>query len=251
MSISGASENPSGFKSQVSDFPNQSETTRIVDGVIRGRRSVRAFLPTPVPKETILEILDVAARAPSGTNTQPWKVTVVTGARKEALTRELIETALDPERDAEHQQEYSYYPGKWVHPYIDRRRKVGYDLYGLLGIAKGEKEQMNRQFSRNYAFFDAPVGIFFTIDRILGQGSWLDYGMFLENVMLATRARGLDTCPQAAFTKYHRIVARHLGIPETEMLLCGMALGYEDPSKVENTLRTDREAAEAFTRFME
>jgi nitroreductase len=230
---------------------DQKEITGIVDGVIRGRRSVRAFLPAAVPRETVLEILDVAARAPSGTNTQPWKVTVVTGSKKEALSRELIETALDPARDAEQTQEYSYYPEKWVHPYIDRRRKVGYDLYGLLGIPKGDKERMNRQFARNYAFFDAPVGLFFTMDRILGQGSWLDYGMYLQNVMIAARARGLDTCPQAAFAKYHRIVARHLEIPETEILLCGMALGYEDASKIENTLRTERDPAAAFTRFLE
>jgi len=231
--------------------PLPQDIARIVDSVIRSRRSVRGFLPKPVPREMILEILDVAARAPSGTNTQPWKVTVLTGGRKEALSRELIETALDPARDAEHTQEYSYYPAKWVHPYIDRRRKLGYDLYGLLGIEKGEKDRMNLQFARNYAFFDAPVGLFFTIDRIMGRGSWLDYGMFLGNVMIAAQARGLDTCPQAAFTKYHRIVSRHLQIPEEEMLVCGMALGYEDPSRVENSLRTEREPARNFTRFVD
>ena len=229
----------------------QEEKTRIVDGVIRERRSVRGFLPTAVPLETILEILDVAARAPSGTNTQPWQVIVVTGARKEALSRELIDTALDPARDAEHEQEYSYYPDKWVHPYLERRRKVGYDLYGLLGILKGDHEHMKLQFARNYAFFDAPVGLFFTMDRILGQGSWLDYGMFLQNVMLAARARGLDTCPQAAFTKYHRIIGRHLEIPQERQLLCGMALGYGDLARIENSLQTEREPAKAFTRFLE
>ena len=229
----------------------QSEIAEVVDSVIRGRRSVRGFLPTPVPRETILKILDVAARAPSGTNTQPWKVTVVTGERKEALSRELVATALDPARDTEHEQEYSYYPDKWVHPYLDRRRKVGYDLYGLLGIAKGNRDRMQRQFARNYDFFGAPVGLFFTIDRIMGQGSWLDYGMFLQNVMLAARARGLDTCPQAAFTKYHRIVASHLEIPEEQMLLCGMALGYKDGDKIENSLQTSREPAISFTRFLE
>jgi hypothetical protein len=229
----------------------QEEKTRIVDGVIRERRSVRGFLPTEVPRETILEILDVAARAPSGTNTQPWQVIVVTGGRKEALTRELIETALDPTREAEHSQEYSYYPDKWVYPYLERRRKVGYDLYGLLGIVKGDHERMKLQFVRNYAFFDAPVGLFFTMDRILGQGSWLDYGMFLQNVMLAARARGLDTCPQAAFTKYHRIIRRHLEIPQERQLLCGMALGYGDPARIENSLQTEREPAKAFTHFLE
>jgi nitroreductase len=233
------------------DHPPQSEVTRIVDGVIRERRSIRGFLPTQVPKETILEILDVASRAPSGTNTQPWQAIVVTGAAKESLSRELIETALDPTLDAEHSQEYAYYPEKWMPPYIDRRRKVGYDLYGLLGIAKGEKERMERQFARNYDFFGAPVGLFFTIDRVMGQGSWLDYGMFLQNVMIAAKARGLDTCPQAAFCKYHRIIERHLGIPAERMLVCGMALGHEDTGRIENTLRTGRDSAESFTRFVE
>ena len=227
------------------------ESVRIVDEAILGRRSVRAFLPTPVPKETILRILDVAARAPSGTNTQPWQTIVVTGKKKEALSRELIETAQDPLRDAEHSQEYSYYPDKWVTPYIDRRRKVGYDLYGLLGIAKGERERMDKQFARNYTFFDAPVGLFFTIDRVMGQGSWLDYGMFLQNVMIAARARGLDTCPQAAFCKYHRIISRHLEIPPERMIVCGMALGYENPSRIENSLRTERDPSTSFTRFVE
>jgi len=230
---------------------NQSEITETVDAVICGRRSVRGFLPTLVSRETVLEILNIAARAPSGTNVQPWHVTVVTGARKDALSRELIETALDPSKDAEHTQEYAYYPEKWIHPYIDRRRKVGYDLYSLLGIPKGDRENMARQFAKNYAFFGAPVGLFFLIDRIMGQGSWLDYGMFLQNVMLAARARGLDTCPQAAFIKYHRIVSRHLEIPDNQQLVCGMALGYEDTGKIENTLRTDREPAAAFTRFLE
>jgi len=232
------------------DTPTRPEISRIVDQVIRERRSVRAFLQTPIPKETIREILDVAARAPSGTNTQPWQVIVVSGTRKEALSRELVETALDPARDAEHEQEYTYYPDKWVPPYINRRRKVGYDLYGLLGIAKGEKEKMARQFARNYEFFGAPVGLFFTIDRVMGQGSWLDYGMFLQNVMIAAKARGLDTCPQAAFCKYHRIVARHLEIPSERMLVCGMALGYEDETAVENSLQTERESAATFTSFL-
>lgn len=228
----------------------QTEITRIVDAVIRGRHSVRGFLPISVPGETILEILDVAARAPSGTNIQPWQVVVVTGDKKERLSRELIETALDPQRDAEHSQEYAYYPEKWIHPYIERRRKVGYDLYGLLGIAKADREAMARQFAKNYDFFGAPVGLFFFIDRIMGQGSWLDYGMFLQNVMLAARARGLDTCPQAAFIKYHRIVAKHLEIPDHQQLVCGMALGYEDTNKIENSLHTEREPAANFTRLL-
>jgi len=246
----GEMENENGPQEQPRDnFSPQ--IARVVDGVIIGRRSVRGFLPTPVSKQTVLEILDVAARAPSGTNTQPWNVIVVTGKKKFALSKELTETALDPVLDAEHAQEYCYYPERWVPPYIDRRRRVGYDLYGLLGIAKGERERMEQQFARNYSFFDAPVGLFFTIDRIMGQGSWLDYGMFLQNVMLAACARGIDTCPQAAFCKYHRIIARHLEIPDQQMLVCGMAMGYRDSEKIENTLRTEREPAKNFTRLLE
>ena len=229
----------------------QDEIAQIVDQVITSRRSVRAFLPTPISRETILEILGVASRAPSGTNTQPWKVIVVTGGRKDALSRELIETSLDPKLDAEHSVEYSYYPDTWAPPYIERRRKVGYDLYGLLGIAKGERLRMNQQFARNYVFFDAPIGLFFTIDRIMGQGSWVDYGMFLQNIMIAARARGLDTCPQAAFIKYHKIIARHLGIPDREQLVCGMSLGYANPESPENSLQTEREPSAGFTRFVE
>lgn len=227
----------------------QGDITRIVDEVIRSRHSVRAFLTTPVPEATILEILDVAARAPSGTNTQPWQAIVVTGEHKESLSRELIATAQNPEGHRE-SREYDYYPEKWVSPYLERRRKVGYDLYGLLGIGKSDRTGMERQWARNYEFFGAPVGLFFTIDRIMAQGSWLDYGMFLQNVMLAARARGLDTCPQAAFCNYPRIIAKHLEIPAERMLVCGMALGHADPSAIENTLQTEREPAANFTRFV-
>jgi nitroreductase len=136
-----------------------------------------------------------------------------------------------------------------VPPYIDRRRKVGWDLYGLLGIAKADKARMHAQHARNFAFFDAPVGLIFTIDRVMRQGSWLDYGMFLQNVMIAARARGLDTCPQAAFTHFHRIIADHLAIPDERMLVCGMSLGYADPQAPENSLVTEREPASAFARL--
>jgi len=128
---------------------------------------------------------------------------------------------------------------------------VGWDLYGLLGIAKGDKARMHAQHGRNYSFFDAPVGLMFTIDRVMELGSWLDYGMFLQNIMIAARARGLDTCPQAAFTQFHRIVMEHIGAPANEMLVCGMSLGYADPEAVENRLQTEREPVEGFTTFLE
>jgi nitroreductase len=229
------------------------ETTAAVDAAITTRRSVRAFLPTPVPRQTIEDILAVAARAPSGVNTQPWKVTVLTGQAKEELSRKIL-AAHDANAAAGSTGadvgEYDYYPTEWAPPYIDRRRKVGWDLYSLLGIAKGDKARMHAQHGRNYRFFDAPVGLVFTIDRVLRQGSWLDYGMFLQNVMTAARGRGLDTCPQAAFIGFHKIIREHLSLPDSEMVVCGMSLGYADESAVENTLVTEREPVARFTRFV-
>jgi nitroreductase len=225
--------------------------TAAVDAAITSRRSVRAFLPTPVPRETVAQILEVASRAPSGTNIQPWKVSVLTGDAKAALSHKILAAHDDPAERARHTEEYAYYPTTWQAPYIDRRRKIGWDLYSLLGIGKADKERMHAQHGRNYAFFDAPVGLIFTIDRILQQGSWLDYGMFLQSVMIAARARGLDTCPQAAFMQYHRIIAEHLALPAGEMLVCGMSLGHADPAAVENTLVTEREPVAGFTRFFD
>ena len=227
------------------------EATAAVDAAITSRRSIRRFLPTPVPRETIEQILAVASRAPSGTNTQPWKVTVLTGRAKEALSERIRAIYDDPQELALHTEEYAYYPTQWVPPYIDRRRKVGWDLYGLLGIAKGDKLRMHEQHGRNYAFFDAPVGLLFTIDRVMQQGSWLDYGMFVQNVMVAARARGLDTCPQAAFTQFHRVIGEFIGLGPDEMVVCGMSLGHADPNAVENTLVTERAPVTEFTRFLD
>jgi nitroreductase len=230
---------------------NLAEITRIVDDNIRARHSVRAFVPAPVPPEMILELLDVAARAPSGTNTQPWQVYVVTGSKKQAISDEIVKTFLNPEAVKEHTEEYNYYPAKWVDPYLSRRRKVGFDLYGLLGLGKDDKEKMQQQHARNYQFFDAPVGLFFTIDRVMQQGSWFDYGMFVQNVMLAAKARGLDTCPQAAFTQFHKIIAKHLALKPEQQVVCGMSMGYADESKIENTLTTEREPATTFAKFLD
>ena len=220
-----------------------------VDAAITSRHSIRAFLPTAVPRETIEQILAVASRAPSGTNTQPWKVHVLTGASRAALSQALCAAYDDPEEHKRHTEEYAYYPTQWASPYIERRRKVGWDLYGLLGITKTDKSRMHAQHRRNYQFFGAPVGFIFTIDRILQQSSWLDYGMFLQSIMVAARARGLDTCPQAAFTPYHRLIAAHLQLPASEMVVCGMSLGHADTAAVENTLVTGREPPSAFAHF--
>ena len=224
---------------------------QVVDHAITSRQSIRAFLPTPVPRETIEEILAVAARAPSGTNVQPWKVTVLTGAARQRLVDAVMAAYNDPEERARHTEEYAYYPKAWTEPYLGRRRKLGWDLYGLLGLGRDDKAGMHVQHGRNFCFFDAPVGLIFTIDRVMQQGSWLDYGMFLQSLMVAARARGLDTCPQAAFTQYHRIIERELAIPGSDMVVCGMSLGYADMSKVENTLVTEREPVSGFARFVD
>ncbi len=229
------------------------ETTQqqAVDAAITSRRSIRAFLPRTVAREDIEAILSVAARAPSGTNTQPWKVYVLTGAAKDKLSNAILDVYADPARAAQHTEEYNYYPREWISPYIDRRRKVGWDLYALLGLTRDNKAGMHAQHGRNYRFFEAPVGLIFTIDRIMEQGSWLDYGMFLQSIMVAARGRGLDTCPQAAFTQFHKIITDELQLSSSERVVCGMSLGYADPDKIENTLVTEREPVTGFTRFVE
>jgi nitroreductase len=219
-----------------------------VEDAIATRRSIRAYLPDPVSKETVAEVVDLSARAPSGTNMQPWQVYVVAGDAKEALSRDIL--AAHDTLGEGHAAEVRYYPREFFEPYLGRRRKIGWDLYGLLGIEKGEKEKMHAQHGRNYTFFDAPVGMIFTIHRDLETGSWLDYGMFLQNVMLAARGRGLHTCPQAAFTQYHKIIRGHLPLSDDEVVVCGMSMGYADPAAVENTLYTEREAVETYTKFV-
>lgn len=232
-------------------MPITPETTAAVDAAICSRRAVRAFLPTPVPRDTVQDILRVASRAPSGTNMQPWKVAVLTGVAREGLTAKILAAFNDPQELELHREEYDYYPPQWKSPYIERRRAIGKGLYGLLGIGKGDEARMHAQFGRNYAFFGAPVGLIFSIDRDLAQGSWLDYGTFLQSVMIAARGRGLDTCPQQAFARFHRIVAEHIGMPASDMLVCGMSLGWADPAAVENGLVTERAPLEQFVRFIE
>lgn len=234
-----------------SEGTNLDESQTYVDAAITSRRSVRAFLPTTVPNEVVQKILSTAARAPSGTNIQPWRVYVLTGSRLKQLSDAILSAYNDPEIAKTHTEEYPYYPKQWVSPYLERRRKIGWDLYGLLGITREDKDKMHHQHGRNYAFFDAPVGLIFSIDRVLEQGSWLDYGMFLQNIMVAARGRGLDTCPQAAFNPFQRVIREQLQMPENEALVCGMALGYADPDAIENRLTTEREAIDVWTTFLD
>ncbi len=221
---------------------------RTVEEALLSRRSIRGFRPDPVPRATVERILALASRAPSGTNVQPWKVYALAGEPRERLAAEMYAAYLKHGEEG-WQRQFQYYPTKWREPYLARRRKLGWDLYGLLGIGKGEREKTKLQHARNFLFFDAPVGLVFTIDADLETGSWLDYGMFLQGVMLAARGMGLDTCPQAAIASAHEIVRRHLEIPQREIVVCGMSLGYAREDCVENTLVTEREPVAGFARF--
>ena len=221
---------------------------------ITSRMSVRAFTQDVVSKKSILNLLNISARAPSGTNTQPWKVYVLEGVALKDLCEKVCEAydsiAANPELAKEYQPAYEYYPAKWFSPYIDRRRENGWGLYGLLGITKGDKDKMHAQHRKNFEAFGAPVCLFFTIDKELGRGSMLDYGMFLQNIMVAARGEGLDTCPQAAWNDYAKIILPSIGAQENEMLVCGMALGYADKDALVNTFHTPRVAAEEFTSWV-
>ena len=219
-----------------------------VEEAIVGRHCYRAFLPKPVPRELIARILGLAGRAPSGSNIQPWKVWVLDGAVKDAVSRELAGLYDAGKREP---REYNYYPVKWREPYLARRRACGWGLYGVLGIGRGDKDKMHAQHRRNFLFFDAPVGLIFSIDRDLELGSWLDYGMFLQNVMLAARPFGLETCPQAAFLDFSRVLQKRLAIPAEQTIVCGMALGYPDRDDKVNAFSPERIGVEQFVTFVE
>ncbi len=206
---------------------------------IQSRKSIRAFTDQPVSKAQVEELLRISQRAPSGTNTQPWHVYVCTGAVRQAITDDVLELARSGKGGK--YEDYDYYPESWKDVHRDRRRAVGWALYGLVGVAKGDREGSARQAARNFLFFDAPVGLFITVDSYLGRGSWSDAGMYAQTIMLAARGMGLDTCPQAAWIPYQEPVFRHLGIPDDQALVTGMSLGYADQSKIENTLVSERE----------
>ncbi len=223
------------------------DTKAAVLSAIISRRSVRGFRDTPVPRSTIETILTASARAPSATNTQPWKVHVLTGASKARLTAAIM--ADRAPGGAEPSPEYPYYPESCPEPYLARRRAVGWALYGLLGIAKGDRAGARAWHDRNFNFFGAPVGMIFTLDRRMALGAYLDMGMFMQNIMTAARGLGLDTCPQAAFAGYHAVIRRLLDLPPDDVVICGMALGWADPDAVANQLQTEREPFKTFAVF--
>ena len=230
-------------------------TAGVVDAAISSRMATRAFTQTAVSRQTLTDLLQVASRSPSGSNTQPWKVYVLQGASRAALVAQVCAAhdaiRANPALAGDYREEYDYYPEKWVSPYIDRRRENGWGLYGLLGIAKGERDKMHWQHQRNYRFFDAPVGLMFTVDRGLGRGSLLDFGAFLQNIMVAARGRGLHTCPQQAWNMFSSIILPHIGAGANEMLVCGMALGHADENAVVNSFHTPRVPVDDFTRWLD
>ncbi|MDB5367066.1 MAG: nitrobenzoate reductase [Rhodospirillales bacterium] len=216
---------------------------------ITSRRSVRAFLDRPVPRGTIEEILRAASRAPSANNTQPWRVYVLTGAARDRLSGAIL---ADRASGAdEPKPEYAYYPPAWPEPYLSRRRKIGWDLYGLLGIAKGDRAAGRAWHDLNFSFFGAPVGMIFTLDRDLAIASYIDLGMFLQNIATAARSLGLDTCPQAAFASYHAIIRTELGLDPNQVVVCGMSLGHADETALPNQLTTEREPPASFAHFLD
>lgn len=210
---------------------------------LRSRKSIRAFKPDPVPRETVVAILQDAAWSPSGTNIQPWKVHVVAGEVRERLEREVLahRETNPPDAKAEFAR-----MSKRKEPYITRMRTLGKAMYGLIGIPKGDEAANWAQWGRNYKFFDAPVGLIFTIDKDLDRMSYADCGMFMQSIMLAAKARGLDTCAQGAWNNYWSVTRRVLGVPDDEYIIAGMSLGHADPAAPVNTLVAEREPLERF-----
>ncbi|MFK5979987.1 MAG: nitroreductase [Rhizobiaceae bacterium] len=219
-----------------------------VHNAILTRRSVRRFLPDPVPEESLHKILKGAGHAPSGHNIQPWKAYVLTGKAKDRVSDAILH-ALDNDPPEEHTPEFDYYPTEWIDPYLSRRRKVGFDLYGSLGIKRADKASREAQMRENYTFFGAPVGIFVTIDRRLATGTFMDIGMFLENIFIGARGEGLDTCGQACFNWYHKVIRSELPIEDSELLACGLSLGFADTRAPENQLQAEKLNVQDYTTF--
>lgn len=214
---------------------------------VAGRRSIRRFLPDPVDRTTVERILAAAARAPSGMNMQPWRVHVVQGLARDRLCRVVREAAARGETDLE----YPYVPDPLVEPYRSRRRALGYALYGIQGIARGDMDARREAMLRNFDLFGAPVGIFVTMERQMAIGSWLDCGMLLQNIMLVARAHGLETCAQQSWCDLGTVTRRELGVRDEEILICGIALGRADPDAPENVLVSEREDLNVFVRWLD
>ena len=240
--------------------PQTQPSARVQDAAsvfmaMESRFSCRAFTPQVPSRADVETIIQAALRTPSGSNTQPWKIYVLQGQKRDALVEKVCAAhnaiAQDRSLAAQYPEPYDYYPEKWVSPYQERRRACGFGLYGTLGIQKGEHLKMHMQHQRNYRYFDAPIGLHITIDRIMGRGSLLDAGMLMQNIMLAARALGLHTCPQAAWNMFQSIVLPHIGAGADEMLVGTIALGYADVGAIVNSFRTERESLQSVLHWCE
>lgn len=219
-----------------------------VSSALTNRKSVRAFTDKAVDPRLIREIIALAGHAPSGVNTQPWEVAVITGKAKERV-QQVIEG--EARKGTPNSLEYKYYPDTWVEPYKSRRKACGLAMFSTLGITREDKDRQREQWMANYRAFDAPVMLLFFIDDILETGSYLDYGMFIQSIMLAALEYGLSTCPQAALAEYPAVVREILNYPNNKKLICGMALGYEDTDALVNSYRTDRLSVDEYTQFFD
>jgi nitroreductase len=225
-----------GHNNRMSEYGNS------VTHAISSRRSIRAFLPRPVDHGTVAAMLELAARAPSGGNLQPWRVDVLSGEPLAALKAEALASTRA-------EMELIVYPSPLPEPYRTRRHRSGEALYETIGIPRGDRPARLAQFARNFEAFGAPVLLLFSVGRIFDRPQWAHLGMFMQNLMLLAQERGLATCPQEAWAAVHDVVARHLNLPAERILYCGMALGYADPDAPINSLKTEREAVPGFATF--
>jgi nitroreductase len=219
-----------------------------VRDAVATRYSCRAFRPDPVPLNIVRDILERAARAPSGGNVQPWLVHALAGERLEAL-KDQLRPRFAKELPYGEGAEYEVYPRDLKEPYYTRRSRVGSQLYASIGIPREDRPARYRQFSRNYLLYDAPVGLFVSLDRQMGPPQWSDAGGFVQTIMLLARAHGLHTCAQEAWTNWHKTVSPFLGIPAEHILFCGIALGFAEEDAPINRWRSEREPVDAFARF--
>lgn len=218
-----------------------------VSEALDSRFTCRAFKDTPVPRETIVQLLETAKRAPSGGNLQPWHVYVVGGDELKKF-KKIIADKL-PDNPFGEGTEYDIYPKSLKEPYKSRRYKVGEDMYASINVTREDKAGRLVQFAKNFQFFDAPVAMFFSIDRTMQEGQWSDLGMFIQSIMLLAREHGLDTCAQEAWAIWYKTVGEFVGIPDEQMLFCGLGIGYRDEDEPINTLRTERAPLEEFVSF--
>ncbi len=221
-----------------------------VHDAIMSRRSVRKFLPKPVPMDSLRRIIEGAGMAPSGNNIQPWKLYVIGGEKKAALSADILDAIANGNPD-DYQPEFPYYPTKWFEPFKTRRQETGSGLNDKLGIARDDPAARNAQMNKNSESFNAPIGLFVAFHRDLATGTYMDIGMFIENILIGARGEGLHTCGQAAFTWFHSVVRKHLEMPDEELLACGISMGFEDEGALENEFRVSKLAIEEFTTFLD